>query len=127
MIGPSHAGARFTPGHDMFDAWAERFADAELGRTAVEVFVEVGSGEGAALFVYDGKEYWSPIYDQGAQEAQFIHEFEGEHDRSPDWSKDADSDAAMNHEFDPERWASDMLELDELEWDNYLTEVPTVY
>lgn len=128
MIPPSHTSARFTKGDELFDAWAKRFDDeASSSLPAVEVFVEVGGGTGAALFVYDGKQYWSPTYDPQAQEQQFIDTYDCDHGHLPDWSKEEVSDEAMNYEFDSALWAEDMLELDDIEWRNYDTEVPRVF
>ena len=85
--------------------------------TAVEVFVELGGGGGAALYVFDGKNYWSPVYEELADRNQF--ERETGHDAGVHSAWD-------DYEFDPEEWAWH-VSWDEYEYLNLGTRVPLVY
>jgi hypothetical protein len=126
MFPPSNTVGRWVhDGHggpDIFALWEENFSDAighERGLKAVEVFVELGGGGGAALYIFDGKNYWSPVYDQSAVEYQF--ESQTGHAAGVHSSWD-------DFEFDPYAWALEILDnYEAFDYENVGTRVPTVF
>ena len=125
MFGPATTVARYVKGHDIFHLWAEDFSLAGHGK-AMEVFVDEGVGGGAALFIYDGKEYWSPVYDQtDAAHDQFIRV----NNRDPRWDEPT-GDYLDVVELDPDEWAVyafEYLSGIDTEYINYGTTVPRIY
>lgn len=117
MFPPSNTVARWTKGDELFERWAENLETATGLDTAVEVFVELGGGGGAALYVFDGKNYWSPVYEELADRNQF--ERETGHDAGVHSAWD-------DYEFDPEEWAWH-VSWDEYQYLNVGTRVPLVY
>lgn len=119
MFPPSNTVARWTKGDDLFEQWAENFETATGLDTAVEAFVELGGGGGAALYIFDGKYYWSPVYEERATEWQFEQHTGHAAGVHSSWD---------DFEFDPEEWALEVLDnYEALDYENIGTRIPLVY
>ena len=126
MFGPATTVARYVEGDGIFRLWAGDFRLATGNAGAVEVFVDEGVGGGAALIIFDGKEYWSPVYEQpDAAHNQFLRV----NGKEPRWDKPT-GDYLDDFEFDPDEWAVYAFEylVDcSTPYECYGTTVPRIY
>ena len=124
MFPPSNTVARWVADDldSPFALWEENFSNAighARGLEAVEVFVELGGGGGAALYIFDGKNYWSPVYEERATEWQFEQHTGHAAGVHSSW---------YDFEFDPEAWAREVLDnYESSDYEDVGTRIPLVY
>ena len=121
---------RYVNPHSTFKRWNNLFHTA-TNRGAIEVIIDEGALGTIALYLFDGKDYWTPnrAYDENAIMNQFISVT----GREPKLVEETNLYEELDlYDFDADLWQEELAdaiednkEQDSIEyWTNYGTKIP---